>query len=115
MLNGPAGPAVESGTGGRGIMAASTYGFSKLIAPIDAKTFFAEHWEKKPLIIRRKKPDYYGELLSMREFDRVLTTQTLNHPQAFVTNAARQIQPEEYTFANGAIDAARLYQQFADG
>jgi ribosomal protein L16 Arg81 hydroxylase len=96
-------------------MTSSTYSVSKLIAPIPVDQFFREHWERKPLIVRRKQPGYYGDLLSLREFDRVISTQTLMHPQAFVTNAARQVQPEEYIHANGAIDVARTYQQFADG
>jgi len=96
-------------------MATNTYAFSKLIAPIDPTVFFEEYWEKKPLVVRRNKPDYYWDLLTLREFDRVLTTQMLTHPQCFVTNASRPVAPEEYTFDTGVIDVARLYQQFADG
>ncbi len=93
----------------------STYSFSKLIAPVSRETFLAEHWEKKPLHIKRGNPAYFGDLLSMRAFDRVLTTQTLMHPTCFITNAAREVKAEDYTHQNGAIDPARLYQQFADG
>jgi ribosomal protein L16 Arg81 hydroxylase len=96
-------------------MPARMHAFSKLIAPISPEVFFQEYWEKKPLVVRRDRADYYGDLLTLREFDRVLTTQTLHHPQCFLTNAARQVASEEYTFANGVIDPARLYQQFADG
>lgn len=96
-------------------MAASTYAFSKLIAPITPEVFFAEHWERKPLVVRREQREYYADLLSLRDFDQVITTQALMHPQCFIANAARQVQSEEYTFPNNVVDSARLYQQFADG
>jgi ribosomal protein L16 Arg81 hydroxylase len=96
-------------------MAASTYAFSKLIAPTTPELFFRDHWERKPLVVRREQPDYYSELLSLRAFDQVITTQALMHPQCFIANAARQVAGEEYTLANGIVDSARLYQQFADG
>lgn len=96
-------------------MAESTYAFSKLIAPTTPETFFRDYWEKKPLIVRREQREYYSDLLSLRGFDHVITTQTLMHPQAFIANAARQVPAEEYTFQSGSVDSARLYQQFADG
>lgn len=94
---------------------ASTYSFQKLIAPSTPAQFFAEHWEKKPLIIRRNERDYYTELLTLREFDRAITSKALQHPKCFIANAARQVEASEYTYADGGIDIARLYQQFADG
>lgn len=94
---------------------AGTYSFHKLIAPISAETFYREYWEKKPLIIRREQREYYTDLLTLREFDRAITSSSLFHPKCFIANAARQVGAEEYTYADGGVDIARLYQQFADG
>ncbi len=94
---------------------AATYSFERLIAPMSPDTFYRDYWERKKLIIRRNEREYYTDLLTIRDYDRVISTQALNHPQCFIANAARQVPPEEYTNATGAIDVARIYQQFADG
>ncbi|XP_049445901.1 ribosomal oxygenase 1 [Epinephelus fuscoguttatus] len=46
--------------------------FQWLINPIPAKTFFKDVWEKKPILVQRKNPDYYKGLFSTAEFDRIL-------------------------------------------
>ena len=51
-----------------------TYDFDAIIAPITRKQFFEEYWEKKPLLIHRKDPSYYGDLLTLGSLDRVLTS-----------------------------------------
>lgn len=94
---------------------AATYSFQQLIAPVSLETFYSEYWERKPLIIRRNEREYYSQLLSLRDYDRVISTQALMHPQCFIANAARQVAPEEYTYPQGTIDVARIYQQFGDG
>ncbi|KAL6486679.1 hypothetical protein MHYP_G00060710 [Metynnis hypsauchen] len=48
--------------------------FQWLICPNQAKTFFKDFWEKKPLLIKRQNPDYYQGLFSTAEFDRILRT-----------------------------------------
>ncbi|KAJ8271045.1 hypothetical protein GJAV_G00122150 [Gymnothorax javanicus] len=46
--------------------------FDWLIHPIPTKTFFRETWEKKPVLIKRRNPEYYYGLFSTAEFDRIL-------------------------------------------
>ena len=36
-----------------------TFDFGLLIAPIEPSRFFAEYWEKRPLVVARQSPDYY--------------------------------------------------------
>jgi ribosomal protein L16 Arg81 hydroxylase len=40
-----------------------------LLAPISEEEFFARYWEKKPLIVHRKTPGFYGNLFSLQDFD----------------------------------------------
>jgi ribosomal protein L16 Arg81 hydroxylase len=40
-----------------------------LLAPISVQTFFKTYWEKKPLHIKRKHPNYYQNLFSKQQFD----------------------------------------------
>lgn len=86
-----------------------------LIQPITADRFFDEYWERRPLTLRRNCPGYYDALLSLDEIDRVLTTLDLRYPNVILKNASRDVAPEEYTTAGGALDVARLYQLFMEG
>ncbi len=45
---------------------------AKLIDPIPADTFLAEYWERKPLLIQRGDRGYYGDLLTLADFDSVI-------------------------------------------
>lgn len=94
---------------------ASTYSFSKLIAPMTKEQFFAEYWEKKPLIVRREERAYYNDLLSVKKLENAITSQALPRDMCFIANASRQVDASEYTYPDGIVDPSRLFQQFADG
>ncbi|KAK7907651.1 hypothetical protein WMY93_016263 [Mugilogobius chulae] len=53
--------------------------FQWLINPIPAKAFFRETWEKKPIIVQRKNPNYYEGLFSTAEFDRILRQEDVQY------------------------------------
>jgi ribosomal protein L16 Arg81 hydroxylase len=42
---------------------------SKLIAPTPEEEFRTLYWERQPLIIHRKNPDFYGDLFTLEDFD----------------------------------------------
>lgn len=46
--------------------------FEWLIAPVSAQHFFEQYWEKKPLLVQRRNPDYYQGLFSTAELDAAL-------------------------------------------
>ncbi|XP_042246601.1 ribosomal oxygenase 1 [Thunnus thynnus] len=53
--------------------------FQWLIAPVPAKVFFRETWEKKPILVQRKNPHYYKGLFSTAEFDRILRQEDVQY------------------------------------
>ncbi|XP_022622450.1 ribosomal oxygenase 1 isoform X1 [Seriola dumerili] len=53
--------------------------FQWLINPIPVKAFFRETWEKKPILVQRKNPDYYKGLFSTAEFDRILREEDVQY------------------------------------
>lgn len=93
----------------------TTFDLARLIHPMPVERFMDEYWEKKPVVIERGQPDYFAELLSWPEIDRVLTTLQLSHPDVMVVDARRDVKAADYTYPSGLVDVARLYQQFADG
>ena len=47
----------------------AAFDFGLLIAPVEPARFFAEFWEKRPLVISRQSPDYYSDLCSLADVD----------------------------------------------
>jgi lysine-specific demethylase/histidyl-hydroxylase NO66 len=50
----------------------STLGFDDIIAPIPREQFFAEYWEKKPLVTRGRVKDFWTPLFSMQDVDKAI-------------------------------------------
>jgi ribosomal protein L16 Arg81 hydroxylase len=46
---------------------------SSLLAPVAVEEFRSRYWERQPLIIHRKDPDYYHGLFDLRDFDEAIT------------------------------------------
>ena len=46
---------------------------ASLIAPVSEEKFRTRYWEQEVLVVQRGKPDYYGDLFSLREFDEAIT------------------------------------------
>lgn len=51
---------------------AAEIGFADLVAPVSLETFFAEYWEKKPLVSRGRPADYFKPLFSIGDVDRAI-------------------------------------------
>ena len=94
---------------------ASVASLEWLVAPFASQQFLREHWEQKPLLLKRGQRTYFDGLLTLDDIDRVLTSLNLAHPEVSLTDARRDINPDAYTLQNRTIDAARLYQHYRDG
>lgn len=86
-----------------------------LINPVSKETFFNQHWEKQPLVVRRGQPDYFAFLLSLDDVDHAITTLNLNYPNITLKNVDRNVRASDYTARNGALDVAAVYQLFHEG
>ena len=58
----------------------AAFDFGLLIAPIEPARFIAEFWEKRPLVVARQSPDYYSNLCSLADIDRILSSTDLRYP-----------------------------------
>lgn len=91
------------------------FSFDWAISPISPETFFAEYFEKKPLLIKRDQAGYFADLLSYAEIDRVISTTGLHHPEINVTRADGNITAADFAYESGHIDPVRVSQLHADG
>jgi ribosomal protein L16 Arg81 hydroxylase len=86
-----------------------------LLSPTNKSDFFRDYWEKRTLIVKRGRPDYFASLLSLDEVDRVLTTLDRRYPDVSLKNADRPVKPEDFTVRDDELDVAKVYQLFAEG
>jgi ribosomal protein L16 Arg81 hydroxylase len=96
-------------------MTSSTNGLDWALRPATPETFFANHFEKKPLRIAREDAAYYSELLSFEDIDRAVTGMGLSVPEITVTRAGGDITASDYAYESGYVDPVRVNQLFADG
>lgn len=85
-----------------------------LIYPTSKEVFFQEYFEKRPLVVKRGEPNYFKDLLSLDEIDRVITTLNRSPEEIVLKNASRDVSEKDYT-VDGSIDVAKLYQLFNEG
>lgn len=85
-----------------------------LIQPTTKQVFFQEYFEKRPLVVKRGAADYFQELLSLDEIDRVITELDRSADEIILKNASREVTEADYT-VDGSIDVAKLYQLFQEG
>jgi len=55
-------------------------GFEKLIQPITTDNFFAEYWEKKPLLIQHRNLGYYENLISYHDMENIVSRTDARYP-----------------------------------
>ena len=65
--------------------------------------------------MRRSRPDYLRELLTLDDIDRVLTTLDRRYPDVLVKRAGSDIVAADYTIDGSALDVAKIYQLFEEG
>lgn len=85
-----------------------------LIHPTSKKAFFEQYFEKQALVVKRSQPDYFANLLSLDDIDRVITTLDRGSDEIILKNATREVSESDYT-VDGSIDVAKLYQRFGQG
>jgi ribosomal protein L16 Arg81 hydroxylase len=46
-----------------------TVALQTMVSPVGEEEFLARYWERKPLIVHRSDPAYYGDLFTLQDFD----------------------------------------------
>lgn len=89
--------------------------FERAIAPMSRKTFFDDVFEQKHVVVRREDPQYYENLLTFADIDKVLTQQVLPVDEVNLVNTGSAVNPEQYSVASGHIDPVQVVKHFYDG
>jgi bifunctional lysine-specific demethylase and histidyl-hydroxylase NO66 len=70
-----------------------------LLSPTSPHVFFDEYWQKKPLHLRRNDPNYYADLLTIDDIERILWTIPL--PVTSVDMGKDAVPVQKHEFSNG--------------
>jgi ribosomal protein L16 Arg81 hydroxylase len=88
-----------------------TFTVATLLAPATEETFRVHHWERAPLVVHRRDPDYYGNLFTLEDFDRELAST----PTKVVTTEAKGRTYTRYEGKISAIPFERVLAEMRDG
>ena len=89
-----------------------------LVAPVHWDTFGRHYWEKRPLVVQRDDPGYYATLLSLADFDTILSNLSVYSPRVRLVGNDRGTVPPHpahgsvYGRANGT---EALFARFRQG
>ena len=100
---------VKTGSGG------DAFDLARVIAPVSVETFLADHFEKSVLVVNREDRDYYKPLLSIDDIDWIVTTLNPSNSEISMTDAKRELKPDDYSYPSGMIDPTKLAALFTEG
>ncbi|MBD2530120.1 hypothetical protein H6G97_11280 [Nostoc flagelliforme FACHB-838] len=90
------------------------FDIDRLLQPMEQSTFFSEYWEQRPLILSRRKANYYSSLFSMQDVDSVIYfTKPTNTHIRLLNNG--QLKPNNYVNRNGILNINQLYDGYHQG
>ena len=69
----------------------------RCLDPVDAETFLAEHWERRPLVVPRAQPGRYDDLLSEADIERLVCSSAIRYPAFRLVREGGQLPVGSYT------------------
>lgn len=75
---------------------ASRAALARCLDPVDAETFLAEHWERRPLVVPRDEPGRFDDLLSEADVERLVCGTAIRYPGFRLVREGSQIAVGAY-------------------
>ncbi len=99
------------------------FNLSQVLSPLDLSRFLEEYWEQNLLYIPRETPDYYAELLTMPDIDRLISSSGLRYPSLRLVKNGVSIPSTSYTYNmpwggdsfSRMIDSEVVFSEFYQG
>jgi hypothetical protein len=70
---------------------------ARCLEPVDAETFFGEHWAKRPLHVERNEPRRFDDLLSEGDVERLVCSTGIRYPAFRLVRDGSQLSVGAYT------------------
>ena len=88
--------------------------FLTTIAPFTPDSFFNDYWEKRPLVISGRSPNYYAELMTLDDVDRILYSLKPNWKKLRLVDRGRYFMGN-FINLDGTPNLAGIYQAYNQG
>jgi lysine-specific demethylase/histidyl-hydroxylase NO66 len=75
---------------------AAAAALARCLDPVDAETFFSEHWERRPLVVPRDEPGRFDDLLSEADVERLVCATAIRYPAFRLVREGAQIDIASY-------------------
>jgi hypothetical protein len=90
-----------------------------LIHPRETGEFFQEHWEREPLIIADRDPEYYKDLLTRADLEAIIASTELRASDIRIANED-YLRNEDFLVSSknktdGAVDLNKLFLAYQEG
>lgn len=86
-----------------------------LLAPLTIERFVSTHWEQEPLHVRASERDRYGDLLSTRDFDRLISEGLVGPRDARIVKEGAPDAARPLFRRDGRANIAVVHAAYADG
>ncbi|MDJ0513725.1 MAG: cupin domain-containing protein [Methyloceanibacter sp.] len=93
----------------------SAWSLETLIDPNGVDEFFSRYFESERLLVRRNRPDYFNDLLTYDDVDRILTTREPMRGEVSLTTAQKKFSASEYVLGDNTINVDQLFRHHDDG
>ena len=91
---------------------------ARVLAPLDERAFFDDHWERGPVHVERAETDRFADLVSTRAIETLLSTRELRFPDVQLARSGAEGGPiaiDAYTDPSRRILPLRLIGHHRDG
>ena len=95
---------------------------ARCLEPVESATFFAEHWEQRPLVVPRDESGRFDDLLSEADVERLVCSTAIRYPGFRLVREGRQLAVGEYASDvswrppfTGTVDVPRLLAEWEAG
>jgi ribosomal protein L16 Arg81 hydroxylase len=88
----------------------TAWSLEALVDPISKDDFFSGYFESQRLLVRRNRPDYFDELLTLDDVDRFLTTFQSTRQEVAVVNATNKVKVSDYALDDGKVKVDQVFR-----
>ncbi|NEQ07038.1 MAG: hypothetical protein F6K37_14155 [Moorea sp. SIO4E2] len=88
--------------------------FTKAIAPLTPASFFKDYWEQRPLVISERPANYYTELMTLADVDRILYSLKPDWKKLRLIRQGRHFA-RNFMHPDGTPNIVQVYRAYEQG
>jgi ribosomal protein L16 Arg81 hydroxylase len=104
-------------------MSTTQIDLATLLAPVGPEAFFADYWERKPLLLQQRGSTYYQPLISIQDLEDFISGPDARYPAIRLAKGGGFYPPESYTrdvkygdeVFRGLVDVEKIFAEYSTG